>query len=100
VNLYNAFMEEKPKQNYCYAGVVCKAVVRGKECGFTQAVRRLESATDTDWYCFGDDPRLIQCAGCNHEELYTRDELVVWEYDFELGFGLGLSMDKGRFGNP
>jgi hypothetical protein len=93
-------MEEKAKQNYCYAGVVCKAVVRGKKCRFTQAVRRLDSATDTDWRWFGDAPRLIQCTGFLHEEHYTRDDLVIWEFDFEVGFGLGLSMDKARFGNP
>jgi hypothetical protein len=63
-------------------------------------VRRLESAMDTDWYSFGNAPRPVQCTACNHEELYMRDDLVVWEFDFVVGFGMGLSMDKGRFGNP
>jgi hypothetical protein len=92
-------MGETAKRHH-YAGVVCKSVYEGRSCGLRNYLRTLESPLDNNFGWFGDASRLLKCLYCNHDELYSSEDLVIWELDFEPGFGLGLPMDKGRFGNP
>jgi hypothetical protein len=93
-------MADGAKPKHHYAGVVCKSVRNGRTCGFHEFLRMLESPADTDFGWFGDAPRPVKCTECNRENLYTRDDLVIWETDYVVGFGMGLELDKGRFGNP
>jgi hypothetical protein len=93
-------MRVAPSRKYHYAGVVCKSARNGTTCGFRNFLRTLESAEDTDFGWFGKTARPLKCDYCFGEETYTREDLLIWETNFEPGFGLGLPLDKGRFGNP
>jgi hypothetical protein len=70
------------------AGVFCKSVRNGRPCGFRNFLRTLESAKDTDFGWFGDAARLLKCLHCFHEAIYTSEDLVIWETDFEPGLGM------------